>query len=323
MSPAPTGPGRPRKFVVNGRPATASRLLVLAAALLFSTGGAAIKATQLSSWQVAGFRSAVAAAALGLLVPAARRDWSWRVLLVGAAYAATMVLFVAATKLTTAANAIFLQSTAPLYMLLLGPWLLKERIRRGDLLLIVGLTAALSLFFLGSEPAAATAPNPRAGNQIAALSGLFWALTVSGLRWLERQGLTSMPAVMAGNCIAFLSCLPMALPVTAIAGRDVLAIGYLGVFQIGVAYLCLTRAVRRLPAFEVSTLLLSEPALNPLWTWLLHDERPSGWALAGGSLILGATLLNAYWRARQDRRVRTPRLKEPGLTTDGQKTEAS
>jgi len=81
--------------------------------------------------------------------------------------------------------------------------------------------------------------------------------------------------------------------------------------------------VRRLPAFEVSTLLLSEPALNPLWTWLLHDEQPSGWGLAGGSLILGATLLNACWRARQDRRVRTARLKEPGLTADGQKTQAS
>lgn len=282
---------------------TVSRLLVLAAAVLFSTGGAAIKATRFSSWQVAGFRSAVAAAALCLLVPGARKGWNWRFLPVGAAYASTMVLFVAATKLTTAANAIFLQSTAPLYMLLLGPWLLRERIRRSDLWLIAGLLLGVALFFFGSEQAAATAPSPRLGNQVAVLSGVFWALTVGGLRWLAKQGLgSSMPAVVTGNVIAFLGCLPFSLPLTGVAPRDLLAVGYLGVFQIGLAYLCLTRAVRRLPAFEVSTLLLIEPALNPVWAWLLHGERPSGWGLSGGVLILGVTLANAYWHARNERR---------------------
>src|SRR5688500_90238 len=115
------------------RESTTHRLQLLGAALLFSTGGAAIKATTLTAWQVAGFRSAVAAAAVFLLVPAARRGWTWHVLPVGVAYAATLVLFVAANKLTTSANAIFLQSTAPLYMLAFGPLLLKELVRRRDL----------------------------------------------------------------------------------------------------------------------------------------------------------------------------------------------
>ncbi len=108
------------------------RLLILAAAVLFSTGGAAIKSASLTSWQVACFRSGVAAVALLLLVPASRRLRNYRVWVAAAAYAATMILFVAANKLTTAANAIFIQSTAPLYLLLLGPWLLKEPIRRRD-----------------------------------------------------------------------------------------------------------------------------------------------------------------------------------------------
>ena len=111
-------------------PKSSSRYGVLAAALLFSTGGAAIKACSLTGWQVAGFRSGVAAVALWLLVPGARRQWNWRTLLAGIFYAATLILFVTANKLTTSANAIFLQSTAPLYLLLLGPLVLREPVRR-------------------------------------------------------------------------------------------------------------------------------------------------------------------------------------------------
>ncbi|HLS47395.1 MAG TPA: hypothetical protein VK012_02685, partial [Gemmatimonadales bacterium] len=101
----------------------AARLRLVLAALLFSTGGAAIKATTLTAWQVAGFRSGVAALVLFLLLPESRRGWSWRTLLVGISYAATLLLFVLANKLTTSANTIFLQSTAPLYILILSPLL--------------------------------------------------------------------------------------------------------------------------------------------------------------------------------------------------------
>ena len=89
------------------------RLEVLAAALLFSTGGAAVKLTQFTSWQVAGFRSGVAAVVLLLLLPETRRGWNRWTLIAGCVYAATLILFVSATKLTTAANAIFLQAAAP------------------------------------------------------------------------------------------------------------------------------------------------------------------------------------------------------------------
>ena len=108
-------------------------IFVFAAALLFSTGGAAIKACSLSSWAVASFRSGIAAVVLWLLLPGARRGWTWRTILIGAVYAATLILFVLANKSTTSANAIFLQSTAPLYLLLLGPLVLREPIRKADL----------------------------------------------------------------------------------------------------------------------------------------------------------------------------------------------
>src|SRR5580765_7755214 len=109
-----------------------SRLAIFGAAILFSTGGAAIKATHLTGWQVASFRSMVAAGAVLLMLPASRRGFGKVSGLVAAFYAATMILFVLANKLTTAASTIFLQATAPIYLVLLGPWLLKEPIRRRE-----------------------------------------------------------------------------------------------------------------------------------------------------------------------------------------------
>ena len=102
---------------------------------------------------------------------------------------------------------------------------------------------------------------------------------------------------MAGNLIAFVVCLPWALPPSGDA-QDWALIVYLGVVQIALAYILLTTAVRHVPAFEVSLLLLVEPALNPVWAWLVHGETPSGVALAGGALILGATAVKVWldWR---------------------------
>ena len=138
----------------------AARLRLVLAAILFSTGGAAIKATTLTAWQVAGFRSGIAALALLLLLPESRRGWTWRTLLVGVAYAATLLLFVVANKLTTSANTIFLQSTSPLYILILGPLLLHERIRSRDVVFMAAVGLGLALFFIEREAPLATAPDP-------------------------------------------------------------------------------------------------------------------------------------------------------------------
>jgi drug/metabolite transporter (DMT)-like permease len=270
------------------------------AALLFSTGGAAIKAAQFDGWQIAGFRSGIAALTLMVCLPGARRAWSWRAALVGCAYAATLVLFVLANRLTTAANTIFLQSTAPLYLLLLGPWLLREPVRRRDLVTMAAVGAGLALFFVGAEPAAATAPDPARGNLLALLSGLCWALTLTGLRWIgrdapEESGLT---AVVIGNLLAFAGCLPFALPLGPHALADWGTIIYLGVVQIGLAYVLVTRELRSLPVFEASLILLLEPALNPVFAWVVHGETPGAWAVTGGALILGATMLKAWTDAR-------------------------
>ena len=160
---------------------SAARWKLLIAALLFSTGGAAIKACGMSGWQVAGFRSGLAAVALWLFLPSARRGWTKGQALVACAYAATLILYVLANKLTTAANAIFLQSTAPLFILILAPLWLRESIRRRDLVFMAALGVGLALFFMGQEAPQQTASDPLLGNILAACSAVTWALTVSGL----------------------------------------------------------------------------------------------------------------------------------------------
>ncbi len=283
------------------------RLEVLAAAALFSTGGAAIKAAALTGWQVACFRSGIAAVALLLLLPEARRGWKPGALLVGVGYAATLVLFVQATKLTTAANAIFLQATAPIYLTLLGPLVLKEPIRTRDLAFLGALATGLALFFLGAEAPQETAPDPARGNLVALASGVCWALTVTGLRWMGREaeagrGGGALAAVGSGNVLAFLFCLPWALPVASGTATDWAVVAYLGVFQIGLAYVFMTRGLRRIPALEAGLLLCVEPVLNPFWAWLVHGERPSRGAMAGGAIIVAATVLHSLAAGRAERR---------------------
>ena len=277
------------------------RLLLVVAAVLFSTGGAAIKATTLTGWQLVALRSLVAGLTILLLLPESRRSWRWRTFGVSLAYAATLILFVLANRLTTAANAIFLQSAAPLYLLLFSPWLLKEPIRRSDLLFMAAMAGGLSLFFVRREAALATASDPRLGNLLAAASGITYALTLAGLRWLARgkQDLGGLATVAIGNLMVFVAALPMALPMAAPGALNLAAILYMGIFQLGLSYACVTRALRHVPAFEANTVLLLEPALNPVWVWLLNGERPSTWGLVGGMVILGAAFLHA-WRHRTE-----------------------
>jgi drug/metabolite transporter (DMT)-like permease len=271
-----------------------SRLLLLAAALLWSTAGAAIKSCALDGWQIAGGRSLVAAAFLLLAVRDARRRPTRRIALVAAAYAVTVVLFVVATKLTTAANAIFIQDTAPLWVLLLSPRLLGEHPTKGELLAIPIFGLGLGLFFVDE-----LAPGHLAGNLTALVSGGAFALAVMGLRRLREEG----PAALAwGNLLAAAVTLPLWPRGPAATGTDLALVAYLGIFQLALAYLAFSRGVSGTPAIEASLIILIEPVLNPIWTFLATGEQMGPWAVAGGAVVLAATA----WRTVAP--VLTPRL---------------
>lgn len=270
-----------------------ARLFVLAAAVLWSTAGAAIKLTSLSGLQVSSGRSLVAAAVLLALVPAARRRPSKKALWAALAYAATVTLFVIANKLTTAANAIFLQDAAPLYVMLLSPLLLGERASRSELTSAPVFLVGLALFFFDQ-----LSPGQLLGNGVAILSGVAFALAIIGLRAVGEEG----PVTLAwGNLIAGVGVAPFALGGFAPGGADLLVLGWLGVFQLAAAYLCFSRGVRDTPATEASLLILIEPVLSPVWTFFVAGERPGPWALAGGAVILAATLWRVVVASRAPR----------------------
>lgn len=277
-----------------------SRLLCLAAALLFSTGGAVIKGTALTGWQIACLRSAIAALTIFALMPASRRPspMAWTV---GVAYAVTMVLFVVANTLTTAAHTAFLQATAPLHLVLLGPLLLGERARRAEVLLMIPMGVGLALLLFGSGEAQATAPRPFLGNALGLVTGVSWALTLLGMRALGKRGESSLSAVFAGSVIATLAAAGPALATGGVGfgliGADssfesgaLLSVLWLGVFQIGLAYVFLARGVEHVSALEASLLLLLEPVASPLWAWAWHGEAPGALALFGGAIILAASV---------------------------------
>jgi drug/metabolite transporter (DMT)-like permease len=287
-----------RDAFLTARSSSASAYLaILASALLFSTGGAAIKATSLTSWQVASFRSGLGAIALLLLVKGARRRINLKFVVTGVALAATLLLFAHANKLTTAANTVFLGSTAPLWILALAPRLLGERPQRADVIYTAFLAMGAVTFFIGIQQPLATAPDPRTGNVMALVSGFTWSLGLMGLRWVQWGDDDPIGAagatVVCGNVLACLAGLPAALPVSSVRLADVAILLYLGLFQIGAAYALMTSAVRRLRALEVALFMLIEPVASSLLAWSLHGERPGPWALGGGALIVGSTA----WRA--------------------------
>ncbi len=258
-----------------------SRLLILAAAALWSTAGAAMKLCQLSGWQIAGGRSLVAGLFLLVAVRQARRRPTATTFLAAAAYAATVVLFALANKLTTAANAIFIQDTAPLWVLLLSPSLLGERPSRGELAAVPVFAVGLALFFFDE-----LSPGQLAGNLVALASGVAFALCILGLR---RAGEAGPSALVLGNLFAAALALPLWTTGPASRPMDLALLGFLGVFQLGLAYLLFTRGIARTPALEASLLVLLEPVLNPIWTFLLVGERPGPYALAGGAVVLAAS----------------------------------
>ncbi|HJQ65135.1 MAG TPA: EamA family transporter [Gemmatimonadales bacterium] len=275
------------------------RARVITSAALFSTGGAAIKLCGFGAWQLAAARALIAAVALVLLIPEARSAWSWRSPVVGVSYAAAGLFFILANKLTTAASAILIQATHPLFILALAPLLLREPVTRRDLEFMALLAIGMVLLLSSPGRQFATAPNPSLGNLLAAGCAVSWALTLLGYRWVVKRSPTGHAAVAAaaisGNLIVCLVAVPIALPLAAGTPRDWLVVVYLGVFQLALAYVFLSRALVQVRAIAVALMGLVEPVLSATWAWLVHGETPGVRVILGGFVILAATGWHA-WR---------------------------
>jgi drug/metabolite transporter (DMT)-like permease len=262
--------------------------LVALAALLWSSSGLFIKVLPLGALQIAFARSLVAALTIALVVklrggrPFPRPDAL--ALACAMSYAGVLVFFVAATKLTTAANAIFLQFSAPIYLVFLEPRLAGRRVAGRDLIAVAICLGAMALFFIGKLGAGTLA-----GNLLGVASGLCLALFSLTLKLQRDRRPEADPigAIILGNLLVAALCAPMALRgfhPTAIQGGILL---YLGVFQIGIAYLFFNAGMKHLSATAAVVTGTLEAVLNPIWVFLGIGERPSAWALLGGAMILG------------------------------------
>ena len=257
-------------------------LLLVTAAVLWSLAGVLIKGVSLPALAVAGYRSAIALPVLLILFGRQAVDFSLRQWVGGFFYAATVTLFVAATKLTTAGNAILLQYTAPLYVALLSGWLLREPIRWFDGVTIAAVLAGMALFFFDR-----LSPGGMAGNMLAICSGIAYACLIVALR--GQKDASPAGSAILGNLLTALVCLPWMVK-AAPAGGDWIGLLLLGVFQIGISYACYVVAIRNVTAMEAVLIPVIEPILNPLWTLLWMGERLGPWAIWGGIVVLLAVL---------------------------------
>ncbi|HEY5865168.1 MAG TPA: DMT family transporter [Candidatus Tectomicrobia bacterium] len=257
----------------------AAGLLVLCA-VLWSTGGLLIKWIAWPALAVAGLRSALAAVVLLLFLREWRGGWSWWLGSGALAGAASMLGFVIATKLTAAANAIFLVYTAPLYVALLSPWVLREPVRRGE-----WLTILLALLGMGCFCMEQLTWEGWVGHLCALGSGLATAWLVVCLR--KHAATSPLPILVLANVLVAI----VGVPFLGAARLDPVSWGLVvlaGVGQLGVPLVLYSKAIPHVRAIEAVLIPVLEPVLNPVWVWLLVGEVPSGWALLGGAIVLGA-----------------------------------
>lgn len=259
-------------------------MAIIGAAILWSTGGAAIKLSTATAPQLAIGRAVVAALALLIFLPAARLRWNKAVLVTAVAYAATCTLYVFANTLTTAGNTIFIQNTAPIWVLLFGPLVLSERATFWEKVSVPVSLVGCLLFFLDDMSGG------RLTGNLCALAASFTyaALIICYRKVSEREGLA---ATVAGNVLIAIVLLPIAVQGPTPNAIDFGVFIYLGAIQQAFAAVLFVRGIRGVSALEGALLTLFEPLLNPVWAFLLVGESLGPLALAGAALVLGATML--------------------------------
>jgi drug/metabolite transporter (DMT)-like permease len=282
-------------------PTRKGSLLILTAALLWSTGGLFIKSISMDAFGVSFWRSSFAVLTLYLVYNrsqhkiAHHEDESWfnsHTLLAALSYSALLILFVVATKLTTSANAIFLQFTAPIYVLFLEPLLTRTKIKRDDIITVCIAIAAMALFFIGKFDTRSVW-----GNIAALTSGIFFAGYALMLKHDRASEATRWRIVIVGHVIIMIAMVVYSVitgqSIMPNNANDLLMVAFLGIVQIGIAYSLFTFGLSHVRALDALLLSMLEPVLNPVWVFLGLGERPSIYAIMGGAIILALVALRA------------------------------
>ncbi len=254
-------------------------IMLVITALLWSSGGFLVKEIEWHPLAIAGMRSFIAATVIRISMGKPELTWSAPQIGGALCYAATVILYILANKLTTAANVVLLMYTAPIYVVIFGPWFLQEHANRQDWLAVVAVIVGIVVFFFDR-----LSTEGLTGNLLALLSGISFAWMTLFLR-IQKQG-SPLESVFLGNVLATILGLPFILTETPPEIDSILMLLAMGIFQLGISYVLYAKAIQKVRAFEAVLITMLEPILNPLWVFLLYAEIPGRWALVGGFIVL-------------------------------------
>ncbi len=269
-------------------------ILLVVTALLWSSGGFLVKGIEWHPLAIAGMRSFIAATVIRLSIRKPELTWSLPQMGGALCYAATVILYVLANKLTTAANVVLLMYTAPIYVIIFGPWFLQERARRQDWLAVGAVMIGIVVFFFDR-----LSTEGLTGNLLAVLSGMTFAWMTLFLRRQKRG--SPLESVFLGNVIATIIGLPFFLTEKLPEIDGILMLLAMGIFQLGVSYVLYAKAIQKVRAFEAVLITMIEPILNPFWVFLLYAEIPGRWALVGGMIVLVTVTSHGMATAKANR----------------------
>ena len=271
-------------------------LMLIIAALLWSLGGLFIKLVDLSPIIIAGIRSFGAAVVFIFYIK--KPKWYWGKYFIGGIlfYSSMVILYVVSIRLTTAANAIFLQFTAPLWVVIFGYFILKETVSKFDILAMLFIFLGMGLFFIDDLTFYGFW-----GNIMALVSGICFALVTVLIR---KEKDYAFEIVLFGNLITALICFPFILEGFGDSSKlDLLIIFSLGVFQLGIPYLLYTKALKYVKAIDAILTGMIEPVLNPIWVFLFIGEVIGEWAFIGGLMVLIGSLGRAYFKQKIETKI--------------------
>jgi len=268
-------------------------IFIMLAALLWSTAGVFVKALDWGSMSILAGRGLFTSLVFLLYMrrlPTKITRWT---LLAAGGSIVTQFLFITSTKLTTAANSIFLQYTAPIYVVVLAYWLLREKPSRTDWIAMGTIFLGLLLFF-GDQ----LSPDGFYGNILAMLSGVTSAVMMVSFR--AQKDATPEDSILIASLVIAIFGFPSILKETQTV-TNWLTVAYLGVFQIGLAFIFFTKGIKHIPALEANLIGTLEPILNPVWVFLFLGERMGSSALLGGLVVLVGVIVSAVGSAQVDK----------------------
>lgn len=265
-------------------------LFIILGAALLSTGGVLLKFVDMNPLAIASARGFFSTAIVWAYLKKPDFTLTKPKIIGSISYAGMITGFIIANKLTTAANAIVLQFTAPIWVAILSFFILKEKIKLYDILSIILVSGGMVLFFMDD-----VSSGNQLGNIVAILSGLALAGSTIAMKFQEEG--STVEITLMGHMITTVVCLPFLFQAN-FTLQNFLVIAILGIFQLGIAYILIAVAIKYLTALEAILIMFLEPILNPIWVFIAVGERPSIYALAGGVIVILTVAMRSIYISR-------------------------